>query len=140
MSQIESGRQNRIAEIPFLYNYKTGKIRSYLVKNTIKSIYLILGLVPGLASATLGDRTVASIGRIQKKSITPSQTLQFQTSQDNAVTIKEYADENGFIYAVSWQGPHHPDLATLLGRYFPEYKVAIAITLTGSPKFRQLPS
>jgi hypothetical protein len=37
-------------------------------------------------------------------------------------TIREYVDNNGLVFAVSWRGIRRPDLSVLLGPYFPEYQ------------------
>lgn len=34
------------------------------------------------------------------------------------VVIREYADTNGTVFAVTWSGPAKPDLQQLLGQYF----------------------
>ena len=39
----------------------------------------------------------------------------------NGVAVKEYVSAAGKVFAVSWQGPVHPDLRQLLGPYFDEY-------------------
>lgn len=45
-------------------------------------------------------------------------------SDDN--TIKEFADKNGLVFAVSWSGIHSPDLRKLFGSHFQSYKSALA--------------
>jgi hypothetical protein len=107
----------------------------------VQRLCLILICVPVTAFAVLGERNVASIRRMSAKAaVNPSATVQFQTSQDDAVTIKEFVDGSGVIYAVSWQGPRHPDLSVLLGRYFPEYKIAAATTQDRVPRRRMTAS
>jgi len=39
-------------------------------------------------------------------------------------TVREYASPRGVVFAVSWRGPFVPDLAQLLGSYFPEFQAA----------------
>lgn len=48
---------------------------------------------------------------------------EIQTSA--GVAVKEYVSPSGKVFAVSWQGPFHPDLRQLLGAYFEEYAQAI---------------
>ena len=36
--------------------------------------------------------------------------------------IREYLNQDGFIFAVVWKGNTHPDLSKLLGSYYEEYK------------------
>jgi hypothetical protein len=45
------------------------------------------------------------------------------TSADGT-TVREYASPAGLVFAVSWQGPFVPDMAHLLGSYFPEFQEA----------------
>jgi hypothetical protein len=41
------------------------------------------------------------------------------------VAVKEYASSAGKVFAVTWQGPVHPDLRQLLGDYFDQYVQAL---------------
>lgn len=36
-------------------------------------------------------------------------------------TIREYVDNNGNVFAVSWKGIRRPDLSVLLGQYYQDY-------------------
>lgn len=40
-------------------------------------------------------------------------------------TVKEYVSPAGKVFAVTWQGPAHPDLRQLLGTYFDQYSQAV---------------
>jgi hypothetical protein len=40
------------------------------------------------------------------------------------VAVKEYASPDGKVFAVTWQGPFHPDLHQVLGNYYGEYMKA----------------
>jgi hypothetical protein len=40
------------------------------------------------------------------------------------ITIREYANVAGVIFAIHWQGPTKPDLQQLLGNYFAAYRAA----------------
>lgn len=42
------------------------------------------------------------------------------------VAVKEYVSPVGKVFAVTWEGPVHPDLRQLLGAYYDEYVQAIA--------------
>ena len=35
--------------------------------------------------------------------------------------VREYVGQSGVVFAVSWHGPHTPDLSSLLGSYFAGY-------------------
>ncbi len=40
------------------------------------------------------------------------------------VVVKEYVSPTGKVFAVTWQGPFHPDLRQLLGTYFDQFTQA----------------
>jgi uncharacterized protein DUF2844 len=42
----------------------------------------------------------------------------------DGTTVREYTSPAGVVFAVSWQGPFVPDMAQLLGSYFPEFREA----------------
>ncbi len=48
--------------------------------------------------------------------------------RSDAVTLREYVNPNGIIFAVAWNGQTHPDLAPLLGSYAGEYRAALQET------------
>ena len=41
------------------------------------------------------------------------------------VAVKEYVSPAGRVFAITWQGPFHPDLRQLLGAYFDPYTQAV---------------
>ena len=41
-----------------------------------------------------------------------------QSTLDSGTIVREYADANNIVFAVSWNGPNLPDLRTLLGDKF----------------------
>jgi hypothetical protein len=45
------------------------------------------------------------------------------TAADGTV-VRQYASTSGRVFAVSWRGPFVPDLAQLLGSYFPDFQQA----------------
>ncbi len=47
-----------------------------------------------------------------------------EISSVDGTTVREYASPAGLVFGVSWQGPFVPDLAPLLGSYFPEFEAA----------------
>jgi hypothetical protein len=42
------------------------------------------------------------------------------------LTVREYLDADGKVFALVWSAVAPPDLATLLGNYFPRYAAAVA--------------
>jgi hypothetical protein len=45
---------------------------------------------------------------------------------DNGITVREFLDSTGLVFAVSWSGPAIPDLRELLGRYYVRYTSALS--------------
>ena len=56
-------------------------------------------------------------------------TVEQITTPDDTV-VSEYVDQGGTVFAVTWSGPRPPDVSTLLGTYFKQYRDAAN---TGSP-------
>lgn len=87
---------------------------------------MILSL-PMSAWAVLGDQasSVQSDQAQMKAVVRPgTQTTQYSVqtlTTPSGITIKEFADTSGNIFAVTWQGPFMPDLRQLLGQYFNTY-------------------
>jgi len=45
-----------------------------------------------------------------------------QEMESDANTVKEYINNDGVIFAITWQGLDHPDLSVLLGSYYSGYQ------------------
>jgi hypothetical protein len=94
----------------------------------MKHMILILAATASLAAhATLGG-TVDTVeqDRVQfHAQIKATQLAAFtvhEMSSANGLVVKEYADRNGTVFAVSWSGPWRPDMQQLLGTYFGSFK------------------
>lgn len=96
----------------------------------IRSTVAMLLCVPALASATLGQRadTVAN-DQAQMKAKAASATRAVSSAYTlhglqlpSGTAVREYADADGMVFAVAWDGPTKPDLNQLLGQYFTEYE------------------
>lgn len=80
------------------------------------------------AMAALGDHeNVMTSDLIKLKSsqhIVVKKTAQYRVHeiQTPVATVREFVDNNGLVFAVSWRGIRRPDLSVLLGSYFPEYE------------------
>jgi hypothetical protein len=59
----------------------------------------------------------AAVGTTAGSAVVNAQTV--QTPQ--GVTVTEYANAAGVVFAVTWKGPFKPDLQQLLGSYFSPY-------------------
>jgi hypothetical protein len=88
---------------------------------------LLLAPLPALASLG-GD--VASVQSDQAKmqgSLRTSSNNSYTVHELQAptgVAVKEYVSPSGKVFAVTWQGPFHPDLRQLLGPYFDQFAQA----------------
>jgi hypothetical protein len=63
-------------------------------------------------------------GAIQSSTAAPVGTAII--SADNGITVHEFLDSSGMVFAVRWSGPAVPDLQELLGRYFAPYTAVLA--------------
>lgn len=95
----------------------------------------VLGLICATAHAGLGrplseavndGKPVAQVQRFSAQatpggsaSTDPVTSQTVQTPQ--GVTVTEYANAAGTVFAITWKGPFKPDLQQLLGSYFAPY-------------------
>ena len=82
------------------------------------------------AFATLGEREESITSKATKMA------FQLYTRHESAVpkiAVREFADRNGKIFAVTWRGKTHPDLSKLLGAHLAEFESA----LTAARKVRR---
>ena len=49
----------------------------------------------------------------------------------NGVTVREYLDASGTVFAVGWEGPVLPDFERLLGPHFASYQAALQTARRG---------
>lgn len=82
------------------------------------------------AQAGLGG-TLASVHEdAQAFAARSSQAVQgtatvFSQTLPNSLTVRQYVDVNGLVFAVGWEGPVLPDLERLLGPFHPVYALAV---------------
>jgi hypothetical protein len=48
-----------------------------------------------------------------------------ETTLANGTAVREYLSSAGTVFAVAWSGPQMPDLASLLGTWFPQYVAGV---------------
>jgi hypothetical protein len=48
-----------------------------------------------------------------------------QTTLSSGTVVREYIGPDGTVFGIAWTGPRMPDLATLLGSYFPQATSAV---------------
>jgi hypothetical protein len=87
---------------------------------------LALLILPLPARASLGG-DVTSVQADQAKmqgSLRTSSSNSYtvhEIQSSTGVAVKEYVSPTGKVFAVTWQGPFHPDLRQLLGTYFDQF-------------------
>lgn len=48
-----------------------------------------------------------------------------QTTLAGGIVVREYVSPSGTVFGVGWRGPQPPDLAALLGSYFPQFVAGV---------------
>ncbi|HSM91680.1 MAG TPA: DUF2844 domain-containing protein [Anaeromyxobacteraceae bacterium] len=95
------------------------------------SLALALALLAraGPAAATLGegepsvDRDRQALGMARAAPAARGR-LTLHELASPTVTVREFADASGTVFAIAWSGIARPDLAQLLGSYFDEWRRA----------------
>lgn len=88
----------------------------------------------GLAHATLGepesslDSNRAALKAVHKSTTTRSTYTVHEDASDGA-SVRQYISSSGVVFAVAWNGVSHPDLASLLGNYYDDYRKVLRSTL-----------
>ena len=91
----------------------------------MKYVLIILLLFPVFAHAYLGETKAPQKNGIiieASKAAKTAGSFTTQISSLDSVSITEYLNSDGKVFAVSWNGMSHPDLSVLLGNYWPEYQ------------------
>jgi len=87
-------------------------------------IGMLISLLPGFASATLGEPVNSATKNLSSSNISAKTTTEkysIREYEQNGNTVREYASASGIVFAVGWNGISKPDLETLFGSYFNEY-------------------
>ena len=99
-----------------------------VVKTSLPVLLFMLLLVSN-ALASLGDSVIVDHGKhrvcrdtMGTKSCSCYTIIQTYRNQDSLV--KEYVNDAGLVFGVTWQARRVPNMKTLLGRYFPEFQIA----------------
>lgn len=85
------------------------------------------------ASAALGG-SVASITADHKALAASKQAMAgkphytIYSFSSGSTMVREYVSSSGIVFAVAWNGLTHPDLKSLLGSYYGDYKDALQNT------------
>jgi hypothetical protein len=86
-------------------------------------------LSPG-ASAKLGGDLASVQSDTQAFGASSVQTslagaTRYSQTLPNGVTVRQFVDSAGLVFAVAWQGPVLPDFERLLGAHYPVYAEAL---------------
>ena len=87
-------------------------------------------LVSRAALATLGgDVSSVESDRVHMKAAAVTTTASdlytvHQMQTPNGTIVREFANTDGIVFAVTWRGPFPPDLRQTLGAYFQKYQSA----------------
>jgi hypothetical protein len=108
----------------------------------LAGLAFLLPLVAGTSRATLGE-PVNSLesNRATLKALHKSTSARgiYTVYEDVAdgVTVRQFVSPDGMVFAVAWDGVSHPDLASLLGNYYDDYRQLLRST-PRKPGKRQL--
>ncbi|SAK40936.1 hypothetical protein AWB79_00353 [Caballeronia hypogeia] len=89
--------------------------------------YAVLGGEPmtapdGATSTNAVVRAATPNGASGVSAATASNYTVRTTTLASGTTINEYLTTEGVVFGIAWHGPRVPDLASLLGSYFPQYQ------------------
>jgi hypothetical protein len=79
---------------------------------------------PGATSEQSVARAATSSASGASASAVSKYTVHTTTLASGTV-INEYQDAQGIVFGIAWHGPRVPDLASLLGSYFPQYQQGV---------------
>lgn len=95
--------------------------------------HAVLGGTPMSTPSGATAKTVAPVARAA--STTSAQTTSAassaagytvkETTLSSGTVVREYVGTDGNVFGIAWKGPFAPDLAALLGSYFPQYTSAV---------------
>lgn len=95
----------------------------------MKGLFIILVLPFPLLASLGGDATSVQADQLKMQATLRTTSANSYTLHEiqtpAGVAVKEYVSPAGKVFAVTWQGPFHPDLRQLLGTYFDQYVQAV---------------
>lgn len=86
--------------------------------------YAALGSTPSTLGATKSAIKARSLAATTSTSATTYSIS--ESTLDSGTVVREYANNTGIVFALSWSGPQLPDLRTLLGSHFSTMTAAAA--------------
>jgi hypothetical protein len=89
--------------------------------------YAVLGGQPmsapqGASTAKAVVRAAVASDASGASSTSASNYTVRSTTLASGTVINEYLSDAGVVFGIAWHGPRVPDLASLLGSYFPQYQ------------------
>jgi hypothetical protein len=81
-----------------------------------------LATLGGDVSSVESDRVRMKAAAVTTTESGPYTVHSMQTP--SGTTVREFANADGTVFAVTWQGPFPPDLRQTLGTYFQKYQTA----------------
>ncbi|GLU33952.1 DUF2844 domain-containing protein [Trinickia caryophylli] len=94
--------------------------------------YAVLGGAPMTTPSGATAKTVNPVARAASTTSTSTSTASSaaaytvkETTLSSGTVVREYVGTDGNVFGIAWKGPFAPDLATLLGSYFPQYTSAV---------------
>ncbi len=93
----------------------------------LPAFLILLGTTP--AWAVLGEyqNTVGAdqkVMRGQVRSVTQQGYSLHEIKGADGTVVREYVSPDGVVFGLSWQAPAMPNLAQLLGSYYPDFQLA----------------
>jgi hypothetical protein len=106
-------------------------LRRFHKCDALLAIVAMSALCTGPASAGLGGDAASVLadgselhGVVNSTSLPQYDVEEITT--DTGMSVREYVNRSGVVFAVSWAGPALPDLQRLLGAHYVEYTTALA--------------
>lgn len=73
-------------------------------------------------AAAGGSVSQIPVQKLQVQKIVDQGSYTIQENEMNGSIVREYVLPNGIVFAVTWRGIKHPDLAVVLGNYHTEFE------------------
>lgn len=89
----------------------------FLVVNGSSALATLGELEPSIAKDAVQLKATSSAKPIQDKASGP----RYHEIKNSRATVKEYVNDSGRVYAVTWTGNQHPDLEVLFGASYKEF-------------------
>jgi hypothetical protein len=104
------------------------RVRSSALKLLVLATFALILHTPD-ARATLGEKddSVEADRKVfvaARRASVPRQSYTVHEIASEGITIREYAAPDGTVYGLAWNGLVHPDLSSIMGSYFADFKNA----------------